>query len=86
MSSIVVVFFMISIIIFIVGFICGHYNGRKFIRSCATKEIPNTTTDQPHQVPEYEDIDAQPIACAMKYQEQGLELKENVAYGPSKMN
>ena len=31
LSSIVVVFFMISIIIFIVGFICGHYNGRNLL-------------------------------------------------------
>ena len=46
----------------------------------------HTTTDHVHQAPEYEDINAQPIASAIAvmHQEHNFELKENVAYGPSK--
>ena len=46
------------------------------------------TTDQPHQLqaPEYEDINAQQVARAVKCLDQPFELKENVAYGPSKIH
>ena len=72
---------IISTIVFIAGFLCGNHFGIKFQ---FFKRKPHTTTDHPHQAPEYEDIDAKPITRAVKHQEQGLELKENVAYGQSK--
>ena len=43
-----------------------------------------TRIDHPQVGPEYEDIDMQPVANTVKHQEQGLELKKNVAYGASK--
>ena len=48
------------------------------------KVKPHVTTSQPPQVPVYEDIDAQTLTSTMKHHEQGLKLKKNVAYGPSK--
>ena len=81
LSSTVIISLVISIITFITGFMCGNHFTIKFR---FFKGKPHTTTDHPHQAPEYEDIDAQPITRAVKHQEQGLELKENVAYGQSK--
>ena len=45
-----------------------------------------TDHDQPHQAPEYEEIDARQTAKAVKHQDQPFELKDNVAYGPSKIH
>ena len=70
-ASLVSVFFVSSVIIFISGFICGHYFSRNFKQS--SKETPS----QP--VPLYEDV----LPSAVIHQEQDVELKENVAYGPS---
>ena len=83
LSSTVIIFLVISIVTFITGFVFGNHTRIKFQ---FFKKKPHTTTDQPHQVPEYEDIDAQPITRAVKHQEHGLELKENVAYGRSKVH
>ena len=68
-SSTVVAFLVISLLTFIIGLI--HFS-RKFKQS--SKETPS----QP--VPLYEDV----LPSAVKHQEQDLELKENVAYGPLK--
>ena len=76
-TSLLIAFLVISIFIFITGFVCGHYFSRKFIRS--SKEIPQTTNNQ---VPFYEYV--LHVPSGVKHQEQDLELKENVAYGPSK--
>ena len=76
-TSLLIAFLVISIFIFIAGFVCGHYFSQKFKRS--SKETPQTTD---HQVPFYEYVLHMPNA--VKHQEQDLELKENVAYGPSK--
>ena len=83
LSSTVIISLLISIVTFITGFVCGNHFR---IKVQIYKEKPHTTTDQPHQAPEYEDIDAQPITRAVKHQEQGLKLKENVAYGQSKVH
>ena len=80
LSSTVIISLVISIILFITGFLCGQYFSIKFRSS----KRAHTTIDHVRQAPEYEDIDAQPIARATKHQEQVLELKENVAYCPSK--
>ena len=70
--STVVAFIVIIILTFAVGFVCGHYLGRK-----SSREIPDSPTgNQP--VPVYEDV----LLSAVKHQEQDLELKENVAYCP----
>ena len=71
MSSTVVVFLVISILTFVAGFVCGHYFGRKHTKA---------TSSQP--VALYEDVNVLP--SAVEHQEQHLELKENVAYGPLK--
>ena len=63
---------VIFLLIFITGFVCGHYFGRKYKQS--------SSLNQP--VPLYEDVNVLP--SAVEHQEQGLELRENVAYGPSK--
>jgi hypothetical protein len=72
------IFIVIATILFITGFLCGNYFSVKFQ---FFKRKSHTKADQPHQVPEYEDIDAQQIT---KHGVQGLELKENVAYVLSK--
>ena len=70
--STAVVFIVIVILTFAVGFVCGHYIGKK-----SSRETPdNPTGNQP--VPVYEDV----LLSAVKHQEQDLELKENVAYYP----
>ena len=81
-SSSVTVFLIASIVIFITGFACGHCFSQKFKQS--SKETPHPTDYPPstscHPTPLYEEL--QP--SAEKYQEQDVDLKENVAYGQSK--
>ena len=72
-SSVVVAFLIISLLMFVTGFVCGLYFGRKYKQSSSSLTPP---------VPLYEDVNVLP--SAVEHQEQGLELKENVAYGPSK--
>ena len=79
LSSTIVLFLVLSISTLIAGFLCGHYFGRKYEKS--SKKIP--ALPKPSQpVALYEDVDVLP--SAVEHQEQNLELKENVAYGPSK--
>ena len=66
-SSTVVAFLVIASLIIIVGVV---YFSRKFKQS--SKETPS----QPD--PLYEDV----LPSAVEHQEQDVELKENVAYGP----
>ena len=83
-SSTVIVFLVISIMTLIGGFVCGYYfRGRKYKESLK-KTQDNLISSQPAAAPLYEDVDVLP--SAVEHQEQGLELKENVAYGPSKSN
>ena len=70
-SSTVVAFYVISLLTFVAGFACGHYFGRKHTKA---------TSSQP--VALYEDVNV--LSRAVEHQEQHLELKENVAYGPLK--
>ena len=49
------VFFMISILIFIIGFISGLYVDRKFYRE-SSKWTPQIRAEQPHQVSLYDDV------------------------------
>ena len=72
-SSTVAAFLVISFLTFVAGFVCGHYFGRKY-------KQPSSSLNQP--VPLYEDVNVP--SNAVEHQEQGLELRENVAYGPSK--
>ena len=83
LSSTVIISLVTAIVTFIGGYLCGtHFK----IKLRLLKEKPQDTAiaGLPSQAPEYEDIDAQPIPSAVKHQEQSLELKQNVAYGPSK--
>ena len=84
-TSIVILFLMISILTFIAGFVCGYYiRGRKCKEpSKKTSNSPVSIASKPAAAPYYEDVDVLPNA--MKHQEQNLELKENVAYGPSRV-
>lgn len=74
-SSTVVAFLVISLLIFATGFVCGHYFGRK------SKQPPTETPDHPSasqtEVPLYEDVTLSAVE-----QQEGLEMRENVAYGP----
>ena len=81
LSSTVIIFLVISIITFIIGFMLGNHCRITF--QCS-RDKQFTRTDHPQIVPEYEDVDVQPVTNAVKHQGQGLELKKNVAYGPSK--
>ena len=67
--------------IFIVGFICGHYHGRNFNRSSAGASRAHSTADQPRQIPLYEDVVNVHVLSSA---EQDFELQENVAYGLSR--
>ena len=82
-SSTVVVFLVISILMLIAGFACGYYlRGRKLSKKTSNNPGPISIASQQAAAPYYEDVDVLP--SAVKHQEQSLELKENVAYGPSK--
>ena len=73
-SSTGAAFLVISLLTFVAGFVCGHYFGRKYT-------VQTSSLSQP--VPLYEDMNVLP--SAVEHQEQGLELKENVAYEPSNL-
>ena len=72
-SSTVAAFLVISVLTFVAGFACGHHFGRKYKQSSSSLNQP---------MPLYEDVNVLP--SAVEHQEQGLELRENVAYGPTK--
>ena len=86
-SSTISVLFVTSILALIAGFACGYYfRGRK----CKELSMKTVSQDNPVSViahqpttgPLYEDVDV--LQSAVEHQEQGVELKENVAYSPSK--
>ena len=76
----VVTSLVISAITFIIGVMCGHYFGRK-PKHDKSKEISDHQPKSIQPVPLYEPV----LPSAMEHQEQDLELKENMAYGPSKL-
>ena len=68
MASSVTVFAVTAILFFIVGFLCGHFCQKK-----KKPAVPPAGSGQTQvQIPYYDDV-------VLK---QGLELKENIAYGP----
>ena len=84
-SSTVVVFLVISILTLIAGFACGYYlRGRKLSKKTSNNPGPISIASQQAAASYYEDVDVLPSAAAVEHQEQTLELKENVAYGPTK--
>ena len=60
----------------------GIYVGRKSVNTESSEGMPRhvTAIEHPRQIPFYEDV----LLGTMNQQEQNLELKENVAYQPSK--
>lgn len=76
-SAAAMVLLVLSIIIFITGFACGHCHGRKF-----AKGTHHGKADHRRQFPLYDDV--LPMASTETHQEQALKLKENVAYLPSR--
>ena len=84
-STMILVLFVTTISALIAGFAFGYYfRGRKCKElSIKTQDNPvSVIAHQPATVPLYEDVDV--LQSAVEHQEQGVELKENVAYGPSK--
>ena len=81
-----VVFLVISIVTLTGGFACGYYyRGQKYKEpSKKMQDNPLSSQPGPAAAPLYEDVDVLP--SAVEHQEQGLELKVNVAYGPSKLS
>ena len=72
---------IVSISTFIAGFVCGHYFGRKYKGPLARK-IPTPPKESP-PVAFYEDVNMLPTS-AEEHHGKDFELKENVAYRPSK--
>ena len=81
LSSTIVSFLIISILTFIAGFVCGHYFGRKY-KGLLIKNISSNSPIASQPVPLYEDVNVLP--STLEHHEKDFELKENVAYGPSK--
>ena len=82
-SSTVVVFLVIFILTLIAGFACGcYFRGRKLSKKTSNSPGPISIASQQAAASYYEDVDVLPNV--VEHQEQNLELKENVAYGPSK--
>jgi hypothetical protein len=76
-ASLTAALLVLSVITFIVGFICGQ----RFNRKC--KESPDQASGHAHPprgppVPIYESI-----VPDTSHEEQAIELEENVAYGPA---
>ena len=78
-SSSVVAFLMTSVLILATGIACGYC----FMWRRRRKQ--SSSSNQPTE-PLYDDVilNALPQPSAVEHQEQGLELKENVAYGTTK--
>ena len=72
---------IVSISTFIAGFVCGHYFGRKHKDLPPRKVSTPPTASQPVSL--YEDVNTLPTS-AEEHHGKDFELKENVAYGPSK--
>ena len=72
-----VIMLMLSVTFFVVGFACGHYHGKG--KCCYSSQ-----TDNPRNVPVYEDVLRTPHICDEADQKQGFKLRENVAYLSSK--
>lgn len=76
MLSTVFIFLVISAL----TFMSGLYVGRKFNKESSKGTPQVTAVEHPRQIPFYEDV----LSGTVNQQEQNLELKENVAYQPSK--
>ena len=78
-ASLSTVLLVFSLITFIVGFLCGHWFGRKFkgpLNQASSAHPPRAPIAPP--VPIYESM-----LPDITHEEQAIELEENVAYGPS---
>ena len=69
-ASSVTVFIVASTLFFIIGFLCGHFCRKE--RGKVDEAVPQSEKTQ--GTPYYDDV--------VLKQEQELELKDNVAYGP----
>ena len=73
-SSTVIGSLVVSLLTFIAGDVCGHYfRCRKYCKE-STEKIPAVAL--------HEDVNV--LSNTVNNQERDVELKENVAYGPSK--
>ena len=82
MLSTVLIFLVVSILLFVIGFMSGIYVGRKSVNKESSEGMPwhDTAIKHPRQIPFYENV----FSETLNQWEQNLELKENVAYQPSK--
>ena len=74
---------MTSILFFIVGFLCGHFFQKKRKSSttaAAVETVPPGGSGGQTQTPYYDTVR---VHMVLQPHEPELELKENVAYGPS---
>ena len=70
-------FLMTSVFIFIVGFVCGQCFNQRYKRPAKETSETIVQVEQSHPLdPMYDNI----LPKIIKQEEQGLELKENVAY------
>ena len=67
-ASSMTIFVVASILFFIIGFLCGHFCRKE------RKTVETVPREETHSAPYYDDV--------VLKQEEELELKENVAYGP----
>ena len=75
-SSTVAAFIVISLLTIFAGSVCGYC----FVTRRRGKLKQSPLSSQP--VPLYEDVNVLPsVSAAVEHQEQGLEMRENVAYG-----
>ena len=77
-ASSVAVFALASIVFFTVGFLCGHFCQKKrksnTSAAAAGESVPPVATDgEQTQIPYYDNV---------VLQQEAVELKDNVAYGP----
>ena len=74
--STVAAFLVISLLKLFAGLVCYHYFGQNYKQSSSSLNQP--------AVPLYEDVNVQ--SSVVEHQEQGVELRENVAYIPWSSN
>ena len=75
-ASVAAAFFLSSVIIFIIGFICGQWFNQKVKRPLSQPHSAN-----PPMAPIYESTSPDTIR-----EEQTINLEENVAYGPCRIH
>ena len=72
------VFILTSILFFTIGFFCGRFSQKHKQSPIGISESVAMHSQPRNPTVLYEDV----LPSSMEYQEQDLELKQNMAYGP----